>query len=121
MVNFIKKILFIFSLILLTIGLTPTYALPKSIIVTWNSNMEDDLEGYIIYDKFNNSENKKMGVISKKFNTFKISNISNGTHVITVIAYDYNGNKSIPSDPFIFIITDSPSKVSNVNCFIIDN
>lgn len=121
MVNFIKKILFISSFVMMTIILTPTYALPKSIIVTWNSNIEDDLEGYIIYDKFNNSEYKKMGVISKKFNTFKISNVANGTHMIKVVAYDCYGNKAIPSDPFILIITDSPSKVSNVNCFTLDN
>ena len=86
--------------ILIGVLLLATSSWGASFVITWTANAETDLGGYNIYDKVNGGTTSKVGSIGvMAAPTYTMSSVAEGSHVITVTAFDSSGNESLPSDP----------------------
>lgn len=109
-----KRALNIFVLLVAFMVIAST-SFAASILVTWNANdPAEGVTGYNIYDKVGSGATVKVGTVAA-VTTFTIPSVVDGTHTVTVTAFDASGNESAPSDPAsITVDTTAPTKPSNL-------
>ena len=108
-----KRLLSIFVL-LVAFMVIASSSFAASLLVTWNANdPAEGVTGYNIYDKVGTGLNVKVGTVSTT--TFTIPSVVEGTHTVTVTAFDAAGNESPPSLPVsILVDTIAPTAPTNL-------